>query len=86
MPKYLDMPEGNGSCDAYDTFLSHIDRGRMVSVVRVLHSNGQDGFFIRSGELVDALPSDEGILEAAIFTYKTGDYAESKGHHPIISP
>jgi hypothetical protein len=50
MPKYLDMPEGNGESGAYQEFVAQIARGRAVAVVRVLDKSGGYSCYINSGD------------------------------------
>lgn len=83
MPKYLDMPEGNGESGAYREFAAQIARGRSVAVVRVLDASGGYSCFINSGEPLAELTEANSIMHALLLTYNTRMKAEAAGNHPV---
>lgn len=83
MPKYLDMPEGNGISNAYRAYVGQIERGRTVSVIRVLDEQGDYSCFVSSGELLVDLTEREALRHAVDLTHHARRRAESSGAHPV---
>jgi hypothetical protein len=82
MPKYLDMPEGNGESGAYQEFVAQIARGRAVAVVRVLDKSGGYSCYINSGDPTTKLTEANRLQHAIALTIYTRRRAESEGNHP----
>lgn len=83
MPKYLDMPEGNGRCSIYDSFEREIDKGNAVAIIRVLDTQGDYAWFISAGEPIETLTADNSIQHAFAMVLRARIKAESLGHHPL---
>lgn len=83
MPKYLDMPEGNGVCAAYANFKDQIDRGRAVAVVRVVDKEGDFACFITSGDPVTEITEANALAYTVALVMQTRLNAEADGNHPV---
>jgi hypothetical protein len=84
MPKYLDMPEGNGICAAYANFKEQIDRDRAVAVVRVVDKEGDFACFITSGDPIAKITEENAMAYVVALVYHTRLTAEADGNHPVV--
>ena len=82
MPKYLDMPEGNGVSPAYREFVEQIARGRIVSIIRIHNKDGEVACFYNSGEPTIELSAEDSLKLAVALTAQARDKVEAAGGHP----